>query len=561
MKYSKILRLNNKLEGTMKLPEFKIAILSNIMVHQSKDICEYILRLEGINANVILGEYDNIVQDSEKLHDISAVIVFWELSNFIDGFQYKYNNLSKNNFDNLEKKIKLEIDLVFENLNKIPLVLVNRFSSLVFNQFNLSSNKLNKLESILNSYVEARLDNNVRIIDHDKVISKLSISSSVDLRYYYSSKTLYSIEFYKEYFDYIKPIFLSASGKIKKALILDCDNTLWRGIIGEDGLEHIKIYKEFQYLLLDLSNQGVIIGLCSKNNLKDVDKVISSHPDMILQEENIVIKKVNWENKVSNLQSISNELNIGLDSLVFIDDSNFEIELIKSSLPEVKCYKVPSREFEIGLMMRELSNLFYNPSITDEDIQKTRLYKDQIKRAKNKSVSIEDYLKSLNLTIYVYFDDFNQVPRISQLTQKTNQFNLTSKRYTEKEIEEFIIENNKTVISIKVHDKFGDCGLTGLSILDNDELMIDTLLLSCRILGRGIENRFMDIIVDFFKSNGNTVLGSRFIPTNKNQQTEDFYNSVGFVKSEENIDFSEYHLTLENYKSSNSNYIKVQNGR
>ena len=558
MKYSEIIKLNNELEGGINLPEYKIFILSNIMVHQSKDICEYLLRVEGVNASVLLGEYDNVVQDSAKLQNVNAVVIFWEVCNFFDGLQYKINTLSKTEFQNIIEKIKLEIDLVFNNLNKIPLVLVNKFSSLVFNQFGLSSNRINKLEKDLNLYLEGRINTNIKIIGIDKVISKLSIKSSVDLRYYYSSKTLYSVEFYKVYFEHIKPIFLSATGKIKKVLIFDCDNTLWKGVLGEDGFDHIKIYQEVQYLALELSKQGVIIGLCSKNNPEDVDKVLSNHPDMILGDDNIVIKKVNWNDKVSNLKSIAQDLNVGLDSLVFVDDSSFEIELIRSLLPEVKCFQVPVKEFEYGLMMRELSNLFYNPSRTKEDVQKVQIYKDQIQRSNYKSGSIKDYLTSLGLIITVRIDDLTQVSRIAQLTQKTNQFNLTTKRYTENDIEAFIKEKDKAVISINIHDKFGDYGLTGLAILDNAESMIDTLLLSCRVLGRDIEYSFMDIIMSIVKNKGNSELRSQYIKTNRNQQVVDFYDRIGFSKTDEINDNSQYNLVVDNYKTRDIKYIEVK---
>ncbi|MBT7558455.1 HAD-IIIC family phosphatase, partial [Candidatus Woesearchaeota archaeon] len=319
MKYSELIKLNNELDVVVDGSEYRIVILSNIMVHQSKEICEFLLRTESVNANVLLGEYDNIIQDSTKFQDANAIVIFWEACNFVDGLQYKAESLSSPEFESIVLKIKNEIDLILRNLKDIPLVLINRFSSLIFDQFSLSNNKMNQLVGRLNVYLKEKCGVNVKIIDIDKVISRLSIKSSIDLRYYYSSKTLYSIDFYKKYFEYIKPIFLSTTGKIKKALIFDCDNTLWKGVLGEDGFDNIKIYNEIQHLILHLAKKGVIICLCSKNNPQDVDNVLENHPDMILRDEHIVVKKVNWSDKVSNLKSISQDLNIGLDSLVFID--------------------------------------------------------------------------------------------------------------------------------------------------------------------------------------------------------------------------------------------------
>jgi len=563
MKYSEIIRLNHELEGALKETEYKVVILSNIMVHQSKDICEYLLRVESVNASVSIGEYDNIVQDSAKIQDVNAVLIFWEACNFIDGLQYKINTLSEIDFQSLVEKIKLEIDLVFNNLKEAPLVLINKFTSLVFDQFSLPISRINKLTSELNFYLESAIGENVKIVDINKVISKLSISSSVDLRYYYSSKTLYSVEFYKQYFEYIKPIFLSTAGKIKKALIFDCDNTLWKGVLGEDGFDNIKIYQEIQYLALDLAKKGVIIGICSKNNPEDVDEVLKKHQDMIIRDNDIVIKKVNWGDKASNLKLIAKELNIGTDSLVFIDDSSFEIDLIKKKLPEVRVFQVPKKEYEYGLMVRELSNLFYNSSETKEDERKVQIYKEQLQRTKGEESigNIEDYLATLGLVLKVYIDDLTQVARISQMTQKTNQFNLTTKRYAEREITALIKEEGSTVISINVQDKYGDNGLTGLAILDNTQSMIGTLLLSCRVLGRNIEYQFMDVIVGIAKRNKLNELSAAYIKTNKNQQVVDFYEKCGFIKLNESDGDSQYSLQVDSYNNQDIQYIGVRDGR
>jgi FkbH-like protein len=563
MKYSEIIKLNNELEGVISGPEYRIVILSNIMVHQSKEICEYLLRTESVNAKVLIGEYDNIIQDSAKFQDSNAIVIFWEVYNFIDGLQYKAESLSSPEFESIVEKIEIEIDLILSNLKDTPLVLINRFSSLIFDQFSLSNNRINQLVVRLNAYLKERCGANVKIVDIDKVISRLSIKSSIDLRYYYSSKTLYSIDFYKKYFEYVKPIFLSTTGKIKKALIFDCDNTLWKGVLGEEGFDNIRIYREVQHLTLQLAKKGVIICLCSKNNPQDVDNVLENHPDMILRDDHIVIKKVNWNDKVSNLKSIAQDLNIGFDSLVFVDDSSFEIGLIKRELPTIKTFQVPRKEYEYGLMMREVSNLFYSPSQTKEDIQKVQVYKKQLQRSeeREKIGNIEDYLRSLGLVLIVHVDDLSQVSRIAQMTQKTNQFNLTTIRYTENDIRRLVEDELKTVISISMSDRFGDSGVTGLAILDSSESVIDTLLLSCRVLGRNIEYKFMDIIIDFAKNKDISLLNSRYIKTIKNQQVSDFYERCGFIKIGEVDGSSQYNLHVESYRSKDIKYIRIENGK
>jgi len=561
-KYSEIIKENKKLEKTDTADSYEIAIISNIMVHQSKEICEFSLREEGINANVILGDYDNIIQDSKKFQNTDAVVVFWELYNFIDGLHYIIETLSDKEFKEIINKVQNEIDLLLHNLQHTPLVLINKFSALIFNKYSLVNNRMNILADELNEYLKSK--NNIKLIDIDKIISMNSIDNSIDLRYYYSSKTMYSIDFYKEYMNYIKPIFLSANGKIKKALIFDCDNTLWKGILGEDGFSNIKIFKEIQYLALELSRKGIIIGLCSKNNSKDVDEVLENHKEMILRNDNIVIKKVNWNDKVSNLKEIAKELNIGIDSLVFIDDSNFEVNLVRENLPMIEVFQVPVSEYEYGLLIRRISNLFYNPIQTKEDLAKVKIYKAQVQRnhAKKEIGNIEDYLKSLGLIITVYIDDSDFTTRVAQMTQKTNQFNLTTKRYTEKEIEKFIYNESKAVVAIGVKDKYGDNGIVGLCILDYDkDKTIDTFLMSCRVLGRNIEYKFMDVIIDILKLRRINTIRAKYIKTLKNEQVSDLYDKYGFSLINKDDFCIEYKLDVNDYEYKQINYIKVEYGK
>ena len=195
----------------------------------------------------------------------------------------------------------------------------------------------------------------------DKIISHLGISTSIDNRLFYLSKILYSIPFLKSYVNHIKPILFSTIGLAKKALIFDCDNTLWKGILGEDGFENIEmstntkhgyIFSEIQSIALSLESQGVLLGLCSKNNFEDVMEVVNSHPDMQLKEHHLSIIKVNWKDKASNLKSISSELNIGLDSIVFIDDSQFEIDLVNEKLPMVTTIQVPSDHIQLSKFIK-----------------------------------------------------------------------------------------------------------------------------------------------------------------------------------------------------------------
>ena len=384
LKYSEILKLNKELGSCLTIDTYNISVFSNITVNQLKEICEYSLRVANVNAGVKIGDYDNIVQDSLKYKDSNLVIVFWELCNIIDGLQFKIELFDDQEIDSIVEKTKSEIDLVFKNLQNTSLVLFNKFSSIQFSGLSINETKLEKLSAQLNQYLADNVPENVKLIDLEKVIARVGVNSSLDLRYYYSSKALYTIDFFKVYAEHIKPYIMSANGKSKKAIIFDCDDTLWKGVLGEEGFDGIEmssptrdgaIYSEIQSIALALNKQGILIGLCSKNNSADVDEVIKSHTDMQLHDEHITIKKVNWSDKVTNLREIAGELNIGLNSLVFVDDSSFEVNFIKDQIPEITVLQVPDRLYNYPKMLRENLGLFYNLSFTWEDKQKIEIYK------------------------------------------------------------------------------------------------------------------------------------------------------------------------------------------
>lgn len=576
LKYSEILRLNKELCRGFKSNSYQIAILSNITINLIKEILEYSLRSESINPNIKIGDYNNIIQDSARYNASNMVIIFWELCNIIDGLHFKIEFFNNAQLEEIIKEIKLEIDLVFKNLEKTPLVLINKFTPLPFSGSNLKISNLERLAIRLNRHLEDKKSENVKLIDLEKAIARIGIERSIDLRYYYSSKALYTIDFFKVYTGHIKPIIAAANGKSKKAIIFDCDNTLWKGILGEDGFDNIEmslktsdgaIFSEIQNIALALSKQGILIGLCTKNNYGDVVEVINSHPDMQLRNEYIAIKKINWSDKAANLREITQELNIGLDSLVYVDDSAFEINLVKQQLPEVTILQVPQELHDYPRLMRENLGLFYNLSLTKEDSRKIEMYRQHVKRKNVKNVfsNIEDYLFSLQLRVVIYADDKSIISRMSQMSQKTNQFNLSTKRYTERDIRIFVTNDDSEVFAFSVSDKFGDSGVTGLCIVNFDyktqEADIDTLLMSCRIIGRNVEYVFMDYLIDFMKGEDIKTISARYIKTPKNEQVREFYDQCSFSLVKSTGSVRHYSLDLSRYQPKKINYIEVTNGK
>ena len=575
MKYSEILKANKDLAHLLNDDEYNIRILSNITTSPINEILEFTLRSSCIPAKVESGDYDNILQDSQKYSESNVVIIFWELCNIIDGFYYKIELLDDKQLELVIKKTKSEIDFVLKNLKSTSLVLINTFTSLPFSHSNIMKNHLDDLAIQFNRYLNEKIPPNVKLVDIEKVIASVGVLNSLDLRYFYSSKALYTIDFFKAYANYIKLFIMSANGKAKKALIFDCDNTLWKGILGEDGFDNIEmssrtkdgtIFAEIQSIALTLNKQGILIGLCSKNNPDDVDEVIEVHHDMQLRDEHITIKRINWSDKVSNLKEIAQELNIGLDSLVFVDDSSFEVNLIREQLPEITILQVPEKLYEYPIMLRENIGLFYNLSFTAEDRKKIKMYKQQVKRetVKKEFTDIEDYLASLELKMTIFKDDKSIISRMSQISQKTNQFNLTTKRYTEGDIKSFIENEVSKVIAFSVSDKFGDNGVTGLCIINfHDETQsveIDTLLMSCRIIGRNIEYAFIDNIIKIIEEKKANVIKAKYIKTQKNDQVKDFFEKCSFVLAESSDSEKNYTLDLNNYRPRQLEYIKVING-
>lgn len=574
MKYTEMLAANKEFSQTNKAPEYKIGILSNIIVNSFKDILEYQCFKNHINPSIEIGNYDNIVQDSLIYSNKDLIIIFYDTLNIFEGVDEFFENVNQDLFNSLLTKCKNELDIVFKNLEKTPSVIINSFSSSTHTSSSIRVTKLENFVNELNSYLNKNAPINFCIIDINKIFTMFGIRELVDYRFFNSSKAPYTINFFKQYAEEIEHILFKNNGKLKKAIIFDCDNTLWKGVLGEDGIDGIemgvashsgKYFNMIQRIIVYLSQHGVIVGLCSKNNEKDILELFEIHEDIFLKAKHIVIHKINWRDKATNLKEIAAELNIGLDSIVFVDDSSFEINLIREHLPEVTTIQVPTSSYLYPSVL--LKNIFkyFNLSVTKDDLKKTDMYKEQLLRSqeKEKHTSIDDYLSSLEIEITIEKDKLDQIERLSQLTQKTNQFNLTTKRYTENQIKNFILSEDFHVYSLSVRDKFGDNGITGLCIMqeikidDGSILNIDTFLMSCRIIGRNIEFQFFNIVMKQFLNFKIKKIEALYIKTNKNEQVNDFYEKLNFdlINNVGNDKF--YLATFDSLTFDGVTYIKV----
>ena len=423
----------------------------------------------------------------------------------------------------------------------------------------------------VNYYNSSLLDmekNNSNVIVLDiREFSRLYPSESlIDWKYWCISQLGLNPRLSKQFNGWFNRKIEQVSLKRKKCIVLDIDNTLWGGILGEDGIEGVKIggdypgkaYQMFQEALFELSKSGVILSLCSKNNEDEVFEAFEKNPFMVLNKDCFATWRINWNDKASNIKEIAEELNVGLDSMVFIDDSPSERELIRQSLPMVAVPEFPSQPYDLIPFYKHLVEDYFRVyTLTDEDRAKTEQYKANALRAhaKDSFTNLESFIKSLDIHIKIEAaNDFN-IPRIAQMTQKTNQFNLTTKRYTESDIRVFL-DSGWDIYCMSVSDRFGDYGITGCILINDSE--IDSFLLSCRILGKDIEFAFVKKILELLRDKGHNHLSATYYPTGKNAQVKEFYDRCGFIVT--SIDESEnktYYIDLHTADLSIKPYYQI----
>lgn len=546
----------NRPQGPEAIP-IRVSILRNVMIESIEPYLRYYGYLAGFNIQVSFGDYDTVVQDAlggnaALLNEqTDVVLIFLYLGALSVDLTKKITSLS---FDDIRNEISRIRDLVNNVINGVR---SQTDATIIWHRFELPIYPANGIadQGLLlgeNTAVE-QLNEEIRHIlaaipnsycsDTNRCVLEIGKSKFYDARYWHIGRAPYSrhgIEcISKQDTQFMRALF----GKNKKCLLLDCDNTLWGGVIGEDGLSNIKLgksypgscYYEFQQGIVSLYNRGIIIGLCSKNNEDDVLEVIKNHPDMLVREEHIAAYRINWQDKASNIRDIAAELNIGLDSIVFIDDSEFEINLIRSELPEVETILLhkgsPSGYWET----LSSCGLFDTLTISNEDKKRGQMYKADVARKKlyTKATDMLSYFRTLEMKIKISLADSFSIPRVAQLTQKTNQFNLTTRRYDDADITRLATGKDSDVLCLHLTDKFSELGIVGVSILryESEAAYVDSFLMSCRVLGRGVESVLLHKTLRIAQKKGCKCVLGTYIPTRKNSQVADFYLREGFEQA------------------------------
>ena len=450
----------------------------------------------------------------------------------------------------------LKSKLIYFNYPEIEDNVFGGYANKVESSFTYQLRKLNyELMNLAGQY------SNLFICDIAALQNKFGRDYMFNPSVYVTTEMVYSIDAIPYIAARTMDIINAAQGKFNKCLILDLDNTMWGGVIGDDGLENIQIghhlgigkaFSELQQWAKKLKNRGIILAVCSKNTENIAKEPFEKHPEMVLRLDDISVFVANWENKADNIRHIQSVLNIGFDSMVFLDDNPFERNIVRQNLPGVTVPELPEDPSEYLEYLYSL-NLFETVSYSNADADRTKQYQVEAQRVtmQKSFINEAEFLESMDMVSQVKpFDKFD-TPRVSQLTQRSNQFNLRTIRYTESDIENIAKDSNYIGLSFTLSDKYGDNGLICVIILEKkskESLFINTWLMSCRVLKRGMENFTLNTIVKYAKENGFEKIIGEYIETPKNKMVANHYKELGF-SSEELGNKNQYQLDVNSYQN------------
>ena len=445
--------------------------------------------------------------------------------------------------------------IIYFNYPEIEDTVFGSYANKVDSSFTFQVRKLNyELMRLSQQY------QNLFICDIVGLQNKLGRDQMFAANVYTSTEMILSMDALPCVASRVMDIVCAVKGQFKKCLILDLDNTVWGGVIGDDGLEGIqlghglgigKAFTEFQLWVKKLKQRGIIICIASKNNEETAKEPFEKHPDMVLKLDDIAVFQANWETKVDNIRTIQSILNIGFDSMVFLDDNPFERNMVRENIKGITVPELPENPEDYLEYLYSL-NLFETASYSNLDKDRTKQYQVEAKRVSlSKTFTNEaDFLKSLNMVSVVSgFTKFN-TPRVAQLSQRSNQFNLRTVRYTDADIEALANDPNVIDLSFTLEDKFGDNGLIAVVImkpLDKETLFVDTWFMSCRVLKRGMENFTLNTMVEKAKAAGYKRIIGEYLPTPKNKMVENHYTGLGFTPVE-GAATAQYELEVVDYK-------------
>src|SRR3989338_1527173 len=546
--------MDKKVEGSVG-NSIKIAILGNFTLSEIRDVLDAKCTQCGFKLDYYEGSYNQYQRDllttRSGLYSFNPdfTILFLDIQSLFGDVYfspYRMNEKTRRVF--IRKKVRelTQLVTVFKN-NCHGKLLIHNFSVPTYSPLGILENvqpfgffeMVEYLNRKLSKFFQ--LDSQVFIYDYNSFLNRHGKMQAVDPKMYYIADLRLKRQLIPllcdDYLRYINAI----KGRARKCIILDLDNTLWGRVLGEDGIEGIQLgttapgnaYLEFQKYLLSLHERGIILAINSQNNAEDVQKVFEEHPYMILKENNFASLQINWENKVIKLDNISKELNLGLDSFIFIDDDPVQRAWVRKIRPEVFVPEWPSDPAHYVRALQGIKEL-ETIQITEEDRNRGVLYAQERQRRLAKAAVLDtlEFLRSLNLKIEIQpINNFN-LPRISQLTLRTNQFNMTTRRYSEDELHRLIANQDTEIYAALIKDRFGDYGMTGALFLkeDKEALVVNNFILSCRVLGKDIETALLAFIIQYAEKNRMKKILIKLIPTKKNIPAQHFLAQAQFKK-------------------------------
>lgn len=535
--------------------DLRVAVLGSYSIQHFVSVLRFLLHEEGIDANIYEGEYDGILMDvlndDSELYEFKPSIVIM-LPSIKDIKEFPILGSDAEAVEQLaDKQVqlyqgiwnKLEASLGCQILQANFVLPIERALGNLESNYEYSRSFYYKR---INAKLEQKRGGNVTIIDMDYWAGVVGKINWFDNSSYYLSKTGFRMDYIGIAAEVFVKQILALTGKVKKCLVLDLDNTLWGGVVGDDGCMGIQLdpnnaigesYRAFQQYVLQLKERGVILAVCSKNEEDIAKEPFEKNDKMILKLDDISCFIANWEDKAGNIRTIASKLNIGVDSLVFFDDNPAEREIVKKFVPEVLVVDVPEDPADY-VQALALCMPFEWGQLTGEDFKRTQSYLQNSKRQELESsfVNYDEYLQALDMVGSVEEIDEYSKERFAQLINKSNQFNLRTIRYTEAAVEQMMQEENTKLLAVSLKDKFSDYGIISCIILkkDGEECFADTWVMSCRVLKRGVEEFAFSHVCNAARSMGCSKLVGEYIPTQKNRMVKDFYPNLGFEEISEN---------------------------
>jgi FkbH-like protein len=554
-----------------------VAILGGSTTHDIKEVLELFLLDYGIKPSFFESDYGQYWQDAmfdnPGLDSHKPDIIFIHTSNrnitIYPGVKNSAAEIDAMlaaqylHFETMWEKLREKYSCpIIQNNFEMPFyrLLGNKDTSDIHGRINY----LNRLNGLFYAY--AQNHNDFYINDINYLSANYGLEKWADPLYWHMYKYCLCVPAIPSLSFNVSNIIKSIFGKNKKALMIDLDNTIWKGVIGDDGAGGIEIgretpigqvFSEFQEYIKAYKELGVLLTVNSKNDYKNAIEGLN-HPEGTLKPEDFIIIKANWQNKAQNALETARELNIGTDSIVLVDDNPAEREIVAIQFPEIAAPALNSAEKYITTLDR--SGFFEVTGLSDDDTKRNGMYKSDIERTKQISnfLNYEDYLLSLEMTAYIKKFDDTYIQRIAQLTNKTNQFNLTTRRFTQSDMETMASNNDYICLYGKLIDKFGDNGVISVVIgrIDEKILHIELWLMSCRVLKRNMENAMLDRLVEESKKSGVKIIRGYYFITDKNEMVKDFYGSMGFIKISDNGKDTAWNLDIADYQNKNR-VIKV----